>query len=320
MNRRVPAKPRVVFFGTPEFSVPCLKFLSEISHLILVISQPDRPSGRGLKLTPPAIKRTAEQLGIPVIQPVSVRTTEFVRTLREAKPDLGVVVAYGRILPLAVLEAPRLGCVNLHASLLPKYRGAAPIQWSIINGEAETGVSLMRMDEGMDSGPVLAAVKTPIDPDENAAELSERLARMGGELLRDRFLSLMQGELQSVEQARETVSYAPMLRKSDGKIVWDRSARATHDFVRGMNPWPGAFSWLGGKRITLHRTSVTADEGNLREPGAILHSDDRGIEVACGSGAILIEEVQVEGKRRMSVEQFLTGNRISMNARFSAAV
>jgi len=310
-------KPRVVFFGTPEFSLPCLEVLSEICETVLVVSQPDRRSGRGLKLTPPPVKRLAERLRIPVIQPENVRAIEFVEALRAVNPELGVVIAFGRILSRATLESPRLGCVNIHASLLPKYRGAAPIQWAIANGEFETGVSLMQMDEGMDTGPVLAVVKTRIDPDDTAGSLSERLARLGAELLRDRFLSLVRGELLPVPQEHEKATYAPVLRKQDGAIAWQKAATEVHDFVRGMNPWPGAFAWLDDKRIAIHRTRVSAEGGAFQPFGSIRGADNRGIEVACGRGTILIEELQVEGRRRMRIEQFLAGYRFSANARFS---
>jgi methionyl-tRNA formyltransferase len=310
-------KPRVVFFGTPEFALPCLEALCEISETALVVSQPDRRSGRGLKLTPPPVRLLAERLRIPVIQPDSVRTAEFPETLRAIKPDLGVVVAFGRILTRATLESPRLGCVNIHASLLPKYRGAAPIQWAIVNGELETGVSLMQMDEGMDTGPVLAVAKTRIEPDATADSLSEKLARLGAELLRDRFLSLIRGELLPVPQDHASATYAPVLRKQDGAITWQKAAKEIHDFVRGMSPWPGAFTWLDDKRIAIHRMRISAEEGAFRRPGSILSADDRGIEVACGRGAVLIEELQVEGRRRMRVDQFLTGYRLATNTRFS---
>ncbi len=306
-----------MFFGTPEFSLPCLEVLSEISEIVLVISQPDRRSGRGLKLAPPPVRLLAERLGISVIQPDNVRTTEFVETLQAVNSDLGVVVAFGRILTRATLETPRLGCVNIHASLLPKYRGAAPIQWAIVSGELETGVSLMQMDEGMDTGPVLAVAKTRIEPDETAGSLSEKLARLGAELLRERFLSLIRGELSPVPQNHDMATVAPILRKQDGAISWQKAAEEIHNFVRGMSPWPGAFTWLDDKRIAIHRTRISVEKGSFQRPGSILSADDRGIEVACGRGAVVVEELQVEGRRRMRIDQFLTGYRLATNTRFS---
>lgn len=317
MNDIEAARPRVVFFGTPDFSLPCLEVLYQISETVLVVSQPDRRSGRGLQLKPPPVKRLADRLGIPVIQPDSVRTAEFVETLRAVRPDLGVVVAFGRILPRATLDSPRLGCVNVHASLLPKYRGAAPIQWAIIRGEFETGVTLMRMDEGMDTGPVLAVAKTPIESDETAGSLSERLSRLGAELLRDQFLSLIRGELSPVSQDHEKATVAPALRKRDGLIAWQKTAKEIHDFIRGMCPWPGAFTWLDHRRLAIHRTRISAQERWFEQPGTVLKADECGIEVACGQGSIIIEELQVEGRRRMRIDQFLAGCRLPANARLS---
>jgi methionyl-tRNA formyltransferase len=317
MSDRNDDKPRVIFFGTPQFAVPCLEVLSEVSNVVLVISQPDRPSGRGLKLTAPPVKALAERLQVPVIQPTKIRTVEFVETLKEVNPDLGVVAAYGRILPLSVLESPRLGCINIHASLLPKYRGAAPVQWSIVNGEEETGVCIMQVDEGMDTGPVLAVRATNIGPDETSGELSERLSRLGADLLREKFLYILRGDLTANPQAHDRATAAPLLRKEDGVVNWNTSARQVHNFVRGMNPWPGAFTWLNDKRVTLYKTRVLNDDENHQEPGGVLRSDDLGIHVACRQGVLVIEELQIEGKRRMPTSQFLAGHRLESQARFS---
>jgi len=305
------SRPRAIFFGTPDFAVPCLDALATVADVVLVVTQPDRPRGRGLELAPPPVKVRAEALGVSVVQPLKVRTPEFAASLRALDADIAVVVAYGRILPRAVLEAPRLGCVNVHASLLPRWRGAAPIQWAVARGDAETGVCLMQMDEGLDTGPVLARRATPIGPDETAGELAPRLAALGAELLREELPHHLAGALVPAPQDDAHHTLAPILEKAHGAIDWSASAQAVHDLVRGMSPWPGAFTRTpAGLTLKVHATRVAAP---VREhvgaaPGTVLSADRAGgLVVACGSGALALVEVQPEGKRRMSAVDYLAG-------------
>ncbi len=312
------ARPRAIFFGTPAFAVPCLVALTEVADVALVVCQPDRPAGRGLKLRPPPTKELALARGIPVLQPTKVRTASFAGELAALEADVGVVVAYGRILPRAVLDAPRLGCVNVHASLLPRWRGAAPIQWAVVHGDAETGVCLMQMDEGMDTGPVLSCDRTPIDPDETAGELSERLAALGAALLSRDLDAFVGGRLEPRPQDEAGATRAPLLRKADGRVDFRASARAVHDRVRGMTPWPGAFAHIDGARVKIHRTHVVVDEGGRGAPGEIVRADRHGIEVACGRGTVAIDELQLEGKRRVAAGQLLAARSWTEGMRFEA--
>lgn len=311
-------RPRAIFFGTPEFAVPTLRALCDVAEVVRVITQPDRPKGRGMKLAPPPVKELALSLGIPVEQPTKVRTPEFAQSLRALALDVAVVVAYGRILPAGVLNAPRLGCVNVHASLLPKLRGAAPIQWSIVRGERETGVCLMRMDEGLDTGPVFARSSLQIGPDETSAELAERLCVLGAELLRVELPHYLAGERTPVAQDHSAATLAPILSKEDGAVDWSRSARALHDLARGFAPWPSAFTFLGGTRLKLHRTQIADEQREHADAGQILSADRAGIVVACGRGALRILELQAEGARRMSAADFLVGHRLEPGARLQA--
>ncbi len=307
-----------IFFGTPDFACPSLQELIELSEVRLVVTQPDRPAGRGMKRQPTPVKLLAEQNGIEVVQPSKVRTPEFARLLRDREADLGVVVAYGRILPLDVLGIPRLGCVNIHASLLPRYRGAAPIQRSVIEGETETGVCLMQMDEGMDTGPLLATSRTSIGENETAGELSARLSKLGAELVRARLAELLRGELEPRPQDHERATAAPPLRKEEGQVDWKRPAPQIHNLVRGFAPRPGAFSWLGGRRMKLHRTRVADAQAAFGEPGTVVYTGDRTIRVACSPGLLAVEELQMEGKRRMTATELLSGSRLAAGDRFTA--
>lgn len=300
---------RAIFFGTPELAVPSLEALVAVADVARVICQPDRPAGRGMKLRPPPVKVRALELGLAVDQPTRVKTPELAASLRALEADVALVIAYGRILPKAVLDAPRAGCVNVHASLLPRWRGAGPIQWAITHGDAETGVCLMQMDEGMDTGPVIACERTPIDPDETAGQLGARLARMGADLVRARLTDFVEGRLVATPQGAAGVTLAPILTKEDGRIDWQAPARAVHDRVRGMSPWPGAFSELAGERVKLHATAVRSEGGVPAPPGTLLRCDpQRGIEVACGEGVVAILELQLEGKRRLSAGAHLAGH------------
>jgi len=311
---------RAIFFGTPELAAVCLQAVCEVTEVVLVVTQPDRPSGRGMKLTAPPVKLLALERGIAVEQPRKIRTDDFAERLRALQADVAVVVAYGRILPASVLRAPRLGCVNVHASLLPKLRGAAPIQWAILNGESETGVCLMQMDEGLDTGPVLARRKLEIGANETAAELGVRLGVLGAELLREELPRFLRGELAAVPQDHAAATLAPILTKDHGRIDFTRSARALHDLVRGAHPWPGAYAFLDGQRLKIHRAHVLVADGRHGEPGAVVRADRHGIEVACGEGVLVLDELQPEGRRRMSAEQLCAGMRLQRGSRFTATI
>ena len=311
------SRPRALFFGTPDFAVPALQALHDVADVTLVVTQPDRPKGRGMKLAPPPVKELALQLGLPVLQPTKVRTPDFAASLREHNADLALVIAYGRILPKAVLEAPRLGCVNVHASLLPKLRGAAPIQWSIVRGEQETGVCLMQMDEGLDTGPVLACARLAIDPDETAAQLSPRLSALGAQLVREKLASFVAGELRATPQDEAQATLAPLLSKDDGEVDWSRSARELHNLARGFSPWPGAFTWLGHPRtrLKLLSTRVSDEETPQGEPGTLLAITREGIDVACGRGSLRLLELQLEGAKRLRAAEFSAGQRLEVGQR-----
>ncbi len=304
--------PRTIFFGSPEFAVPCLDALSEVSNIQLVVTQPDRPAGRGLGLRPPAVKVRALELGLPVLQPTKVRTAAFAETLRAVSADVAVVVAYGRILPRAVLDAPRLGCLNVHASLLPRWRGAAPINWSIVAGDTRSGVTLMQMDEGMDTGDALATREVPIGPAMTAGELSETLSLLGGALICEELPRFLVGALSPAPQDESAASHASLLSREHGVVAWGKSALEVHNHIRGFVPWPGAYTSLGGVRLKLHRGRVDVAAGEFASPGSVLRADARGIKVACGQGVIVIEELQLQGRKRMAVEAFLSGRPVGV--------
>jgi methionyl-tRNA formyltransferase len=308
---------RTIFFGSPDFAVPCLEALHDISTIAVVVSQPDRPAGRGLAMRPPAVKKRALELGLEVWQPTKVRTTDFAEKLRALDADVAVVVAYGRIVPRAVLDAPTAGCVNVHASLLPRWRGAAPIQWSIVHGDEETGVTLMQMDEGMDTGPILATASTPIARDDDAATLSERLSKMGAELLREQLPRYVAGDLTPKPQEEGAATMAPLLTKDHGRIDWNKSARAVHNQIRGMNPWPGAHTVLGERRIKVHRTVASTLDPEGAAPGQVIALDPEGILVACTEGTLEIQELQESGRRRVDARSFASGRGVAIGDRFS---
>jgi methionyl-tRNA formyltransferase len=302
------ARLRLVFMGTPEFACPTLQRLIERGEeVIAVVTQPDRPKGRGQQLTPPPVKVLAETNGIVVLQPAKVRAPEFIEVMKGLAPDLIVVVAFGQILPKALLDIPRHGCINVHASLLPRYRGAAPINWCIINGETESGVTIMQMDVGLDTGDMLVKKATPIDPDEDSSSLHDRLAAIGAEALAETLDLLLAEKLVPEKQDDALSCYAPMLKKEDGLIDWGTGAQAIKNLVRGVTPWPGAFTRLDGKTVKVCRVAVAEGTGT---PGTVLRADRQGLEVACGSGSILIEELQLEGRKRLAATEFLAGYKI----------
>lgn len=310
---------KAIFFGSPEFAVPCLDAVAEVAEVVAVVCQPDRPAGRGLALTAPAVKVRALGLGLDVLQPTKVRVPEFAGSLRALGADVGVVVAYGRILPRGVLDAPRVGCVNVHASLLPRYRGAAPIQWAVAEGESETGVTLMQMDEGLDTGPMLATARTPIDPDETAQALAARLSRMGADLLRAELARVVRGELAAVPQDDARATLAPLLTKEDGRLDFGWPAKRVHDRVRGMSPWPGAFALFGGDVVKVHRTRLGSDGRTDAAPGTVVPSDRSVVRVACGDGLTVdLLELQDAGKKRLPAAQYRAGHGIEPGVLFDA--
>lgn len=299
---------RAVFMGTPQFAVPCLDALVEIAEVAAVVCQPDKPQGRGLELAAPPVKVRALELGLTVVQPTKLKTGEFAQWLRDQKVDVALVVAYGRILPKDVLEAPRLGCVNVHASLLPKLRGAAPITWAIVRGEPETGVTLMQMDEGMDTGNMLEQFPIPISDDETAGELNERLSATGALAVRKGLPKYVSGGYTPAVQDHAKATMAPMLKKEDGRIDFTKPARAVHDHVRGMTPWPGASTTSRGKTLKVHTTHVTDVPGGAKaEPGTVVFADKTRVVVACGERGVELTRVQLEGKKAISAGDWFVG-------------
>ena len=306
------ARFRAVFFGTPQFAVPCLDALVEIADVTAVVCQPDKPQGRGLELAAPPVKQRALALGLPVVQPTKLRTGEFAQWLREQNVDVALVVAYGRILPKDVLDAPRLGCVNVHASLLPRYRGAAPITWAVVRGEPETGVTLMQMDEGMDTGDMLELFATPVGADETAGELSERLSALGAFAVRRGLPKYVAGGYAPLTQDHARATAAPMLEKENGRIDFTQPAHAVHDHVRGMSPWPGAFTTARGKSLKVHATRVAdLPVGKSVPAGTVVLADKGHVIVACGERAIELLRVQLEGKKAISASDWFAGRGVA---------
>jgi methionyl-tRNA formyltransferase len=314
---------KLIFMGTPEFSVPSLERLIVDGHdVAAVFTQPDKPAGRGKHLHEPPVKAFALEHAIPVHQPAKIKSNDEVRAIFESiSPDACVVVAYGKILPAWMLAIPRLGCINVHASLLPKYRGAAPINWVLANGEPETGVTIMQMDVGMDTGPMLTQRLIPIGDDETAPQLSVRLAQLGAELLSETLPPVERGEVAPLTQDDRDASYAPMLKRENGLIDWRMSAREIANRVRAFQPWPGSYTDFRGARLMIwrgHESPYRQDANVMAEPGTILNIDESGITVVCsGSSALLIEEVQVEGKRRVSAREFANGARLKPGDRIN---
>ncbi len=305
-------RPRIVFMGTPEFAVSSLAALFDIGDVVAVVTQPDKPKGRGQALALSPVKAYALERGVPVLQPQKLRTPPFAEVLRELKPDVAVVTAYGKILPKDVLETPARGCLNVHASLLPRFRGAAPIQWAIAHGDTETGVALMVMDEGLDTGPVLAEKRLPIAPDETSASLHDKLSHLGGALLREFLPAYLRGELTAVPQSSEGMVLAPIIRKDEGKLDFARPAVELERRLRAFTPWPGAFTTLDGKLFKVHKARVGTGQG---APGTLLAADAQGLVVACGEGSLVLLEVQPEGKRVMSAGDFLSGRKFAPGSR-----
>ena len=298
---------RVVFMGTPDISAVCLKkILADKFSVVGVYTQPDRPKGRGMKLTVSPVKQIALEEGIPVFQPENFRDEETVQQLRALKPDVCAVVAYGQILPQKVLDIPTRGCINIHASVLPKYRGSAPYQWAVLNGEKETGVTAMYLVRQMDAGDIIDVSKTAIGENETAGELLERLAPLGAQLLSKTLSRFASGEeILRTKQDEAQVTYAPMLDKSMCPIVWSKSAQQVHNLVRGLHPWPVATMELNGVTFKIHETRIADGNG---VPGTILRLSKEGLVIACGEGAIEIRSLQAEGGKRMSAADYFRGH------------
>lgn len=297
--------------GTPEFAVPSLEaLLRSDDQVVGVVSQPDRPKGRGHQLVAPPVKLVAERAGIPVLQPLKIRTPEFLQALSAWQPDLIAVAAYGRILHTPILRLPPMGCVNVHGSLLPKYRGAAPVQWAVIKGETETGITTMLMDEGMDTGPMLLQEKLQISPDDTAGTLASRLAELGGRLLIDTITQLKAGTLMPKKQDDGQATMAPILKKEDGLIDWRMNATALANRVRGLSPWPGAYTFFGEERWNIWRAVAKLDT-TTDNPGTIVAVNKQAIVVATGDGLLDIREIQTANSKRMPVGQFLAGHNVT---------
>jgi methionyl-tRNA formyltransferase len=298
---------KALFFGSPAFAVPSLDALHAIARVVGVVCQPDKAAGRGLALAQPAVKVRATELSLSVVQPAKLRTGEFAAWVRAQQVDVALVVAYGRILPKDVLDGPRLGCVNVHASLLPKLRGAAPVTWAVVRGESETGVTLMKLDEGMDTGPTFARVSTPIGPEESAGELGDRLARIGADAVREWLPRYIAGLCALEPQDGALATTAPMLEKEHGRIDWSRRARQVHDHVRGMNPWPGAFTTARGRTMKVHASRVVDGDREPVRAGEVVLADKTRVLVACGEGTVELVTVQPEGKRPMRASEWAMG-------------
>lgn len=305
---------RALFFGSPAFAVPSLDALTRVAEVACVFTQPDRPAGRGLKPKPPEVKVRAEALGLRVEQPTKVRTAEFAELVRSFDADVALVVAYGRILTKAVLEAPRVGCINVHGSLLPRWRGAAPIQWAVASGDRMSGVTLMQMDEGLDTGPSIASLAVEIGRDETSEELAQRLSLLGAELVERDLEAAVRGELPRVPQPEEGVTYASLLEKAHGKLDFT-SAQGTHDRTRGMTPWPGAYALLGGEPLKLFGSSVLEARGQHGPRGTVLGTHRDVLAVACDEGVIGFREVQESGRKRVTASQFLAGRQSFVGTR-----
>ncbi|WP_091634164.1 methionyl-tRNA formyltransferase [Lysobacter sp. cf310] len=300
---------RIVFAGTPEFAVPCLRAAAQHNEVVAVYTQPDRPAGRGRELTPSPVKREAVLRGIPVLQPENFKAALSRKALRALEPDLMIVVAYGLILPQSVLDIPVHGCWNVHASLLPRWRGAAPIQRAIEAGDRETGVCLMQMEKGLDSGPVLLAQTTEIGEQETGGQLHDRLAELGAQVIRDG-LGLLRADLypRPWVQPEEGVTYAHKLDKAEARLDWSQSATALAAKVRAFNPWPMAEAVLAGERVRLHG-AVALDLAHGADPGAVLQAGRDGIDVACGQGALRIRVLQRDGGKAITAADYLNGRR-----------
>lgn len=307
---------QIVFMGTPDFSVPVLEALAGSKHQVIgAITQPDKPKGRGRSIVMTPVKEKALELGIPVYQPVKVRDPEFVQVLKNLNPDIIVVVAFGQILPKQVLDVPAFGCVNIHASLLPRYRGAAPIQWAVIDGEKESGVTTMMMDEGLDTGDMLEKASVVLSPDETGGSLHDKLSAMGAELILSTLSKIEDGTITRTPQTDENTCYARMLKKSMGDIDWTMDAVSIERLIRGLNPWPSAYTRWNQKTLKIWKAEALKDEyeGTC---GEVVYRDKNAIYIKTGRGTLSLKELQPEGKKRMEVEAFLRGYPVEMHTVF----
>jgi methionyl-tRNA formyltransferase len=305
---------KIIFMGTPDFAVAALDALCrDGQNVILAVTQPDRQKGRGRKVIQTPVKVCAEKWNVPVFQPDRIREPEAIEKIRSLAPDLIVVAAFGQILPQELLDIPRLGCINIHASLLPKLRGAAPIQWSVINGDSESGITLMQMNAGLDTGDILFQESVPIEKNETGESLYEKLAQLGGEMIVRYLPAIEAGEIHPVSQDDSRSSYAPMLRKEMGEIDWSLPAAQIEQRMRGMMPWPGAYTKLGGHTLKIWSAKVlpVTEVPYGTTPGTVLYTDKKSICVAAGEGGLLLLEVQAEGKKRMPTDAFLRGTKVA---------
>jgi methionyl-tRNA formyltransferase len=308
---------KIIFMGTPDFAVPSLTALKEFGcNISLVVTRPDQPRGRGRKTFPPPVKVAAENLNCQVFQTLSVKSEDFYRMIIEQRPDIMVVVAFGHVLPKKILEIPVYGAINVHASLLPKYRGPAPIQWAIINGESETGVTTMLMDTGLDTGEMLLSSKTEIFPDDTTGTLHDRLSEVGASLLIDTIKKIEDGSLRPITQNHAHATYAPMLSKEDGHIDWNKPADQIGRLIRGVTPWPGAFTFVNGKRMRIFKSEVL-DSNAIDSPGMVTKGFSSQLCVATGKGILSILEVQMDSGKRLEIREFLKGATIPEGTRLT---
>ncbi len=299
----------VIFMGTPEFAVPTLKALNEKGHEIkLVVTQPDKPSGRGKKLKKSEVKEAAEQLGLPVFQPDKIKKPENIEVLKSYNPDVIVVVAYGQLLNKEILDLPKYGCINVHASLLPKLRGAAPLNWAIINGETHTGVTTMKMDVGLDTGDMLLKAEVEIDEEMNVGNLHDILMHMGANLLIETLDRLERNDMVPEKQDDSLSCYAPMFNNENRKINWNLNAKNIHDLIRGLSPWPTAYFTMDDKTVKVYESKYTNEKTNY-QPGYVIKADNDGIYVAASDGVVILKEIQMPGKNKMKIDAYLRGNK-----------
>lgn len=310
---------RILFMGTPDFAVPCLEAVAAQGHEICgVFTQSDKPVGRSFTLTPPPVKVAAQKLGCPVFQPATLKDESVIAQIRALAPELIVVVAYGKILPESVLSIPPRGCINVHGSLLPKYRGSAPIQWSVIRGERVTGVTTMFMDKGIDTGDMIFTQSTEIGPEETSGELYDRLKELGAALLAKTLAAAASGELPRTKQQDELATYAPPLKKMDGLLDFNKPAEELYHLICGLNPWPVAYTTFQGKNLKVYRAAVVTGRSD-GHPGQVASADAAGIGVTCGEGStLLLTEVQGEGGKRMSAADYLRGHPLKPGERLGA--
>lgn len=302
---------RIVFMGTPDFSVPTLEALLKGGHEVIgVVTQPDRPKGRGKAVLMTPVKEKALEYGIPVYQPVKAREESFVELLRSLKPDAMVVIAFGQILPKAILDIPKYGCINIHASLLPKYRGAAPLQWVVLEGEKETGITTMMMDVGMDTGDMLEKLVVPVDKKETYGSIHDKLSVLGGELILSTLGKLENGTLERTPQPEDEATYTKKITKVMGDIDWTEDAAVIERYIRGLNPWPSAYTSWNGKTLKIWDADVLEQEYS-GEPGEIIKVEKDGVLVKTGKDTLVLREVQLEGKKRMEIQAFLRGYQLS---------